>query len=158
MTPKTKSVKVKSISYLQLMMDIYLHGLYVLLAVLVVVTLSIWRIRAELIWISPKESIMPRRKMQHSAILPQYNTKEESHKMSSTVLFVKMSKEEDDKGVQQLKEKNLEWRKRNLQETWNETTFEYLLLKAATGICLGENMNECQERHTNYIQNCKLSY
>jgi hypothetical protein len=46
--------------------------------------------------------------MQHSAILPQYNTKEESHKISSTVLFVKMSKEEDDKGVQQLKEKNLE--------------------------------------------------
>ena len=41
MTPKTKSVTVNSISYLQLMMDIYLHGLYVLLAVLVVVTLSI---------------------------------------------------------------------------------------------------------------------
>jgi hypothetical protein len=34
---------------------------------------------------------------------PQYNTKEENHKIYSTV-FVKMSKKEDDRGVQQLKE------------------------------------------------------
>jgi hypothetical protein len=41
--------------------------------------------------------------MQRSA-QPQYNTKYENHKISSTVIFAKMSKEEDDRGVQQLKD------------------------------------------------------